>query len=114
MENSYIAFRGFVIVKYAGICRVVLISLISSLLIQGAIAVAPPGAPTLVIPSPTGDAGTVHTNVPALQDITDPVLLNIPLWVLILGILLIAGAAGGLLFLRRPAEYVPRTKRLQK
>lgn len=100
--------------KYFRICHIFLVSLIFSLLVQGAIAVAPPGAPTLVIPSPSGNAGIGHTNAPALPDVPDPVMPNIPLWVLILGIVLIAGAAAGLLLLRRPAEYVPRSKRLQK
>ncbi|MCU0631844.1 MAG: hypothetical protein MUC66_02575 [Methanolinea sp.] len=90
-----------------------LIVLISSLFVQGALAVAPDDAPILVNTPPSGDippstTGTANTPVHGVA-----FSLPLPIWT-ILGIVLIATAAAGFLLLQRPKVYEPRSKRLQK
>lgn len=84
------------------------------IVVQGALAVAPPDAPPLVIEPPSGDYGVRETSTSAASPLDVAVLPEFPVWMAVLGIVLIATGAGGCYFLRRPRTYEPRSKRLQK
>lgn len=94
--------------------RIFFAILITWIMVQGVIAVAPRDAPPLVIEPPSGNIGVMETRTTVASSLTVPVLPEFPLWMAFLGIVLIATAAGGLYLVRRPKTYVPRSKRLQK
>lgn len=83
------------------------------IMVQGALAVAPPDAPPIVIEPPSGDTGVIEATS-AASPLEVPVLPEFPVWMAVLGAVLIAAGAGGCYLLRCPKTYVPRSKRLQK
>lgn len=83
-------------------------------MVQGALAVAPPDSPPLVIEPPSGDTRVMETSTTAASPLEVPVLPEFPVWMTVLGAGLIGAGAGGYYLLRRPKTYVPRSKRLQK
>jgi len=80
----------------------------------GAVAVAPEDAPGLVIVPPSGDTEGGEKIAPSPSPHAEGPLPLFPVWMTILGTLFVAIAIGGFLLLRRPKEYEPRAKRLQK
>lgn len=98
----------------ASITRLFLFFILTGILVQGGCALAPADAPALVNPPPSGETERFLQSTPAASAMAVPALPTFPLWMTALGVLLIAGAAGGFILLRRPREYVPRSRRLQK
>ncbi len=84
------------------------------LLSLGAAAVAPEDAPALVNEPPSTDSGSAEKIAPPPTSHAGEPLASFPVWMTVLGILFVAIAVGGILLLRRPKEYQPRAKRLQK
>jgi len=87
--------------------------LISGLFVQGALAVAPDDAPTLVNPPPSADRAPSITGIAVTPIQGENFSLPLPVWTII-GIVLIAMAAAGFFLLRRPKAYEPRSIRLRK
>jgi hypothetical protein len=80
---------------------------------QGVSAVAPEGAPPLVIPPrSTDDAPSVSESL-SQSPSGSPAPVPFSVWTLI-GIVLVIVGVSGCLLLRRKAEYMPKSKRLQK
>lgn len=81
--------------------------------VQGVSAVAPEGAPPLMISPPsTDDAPSVSESLSQSPSVS-AAPVPFPVWTLV-GIILIIVGVSGCLLLRRKAEYTPKSKRLQK
>jgi len=91
----------------------ILFMLAIALSIQAVSAVAPEGGPTLVIPSPATNAAPSASETVPSSPSGLAASLPFPVWTLV-GVALIIIAAAGFLLLRRPAKYLPKSKRLQK
>lgn len=81
--------------------------------VAGVSAVVPPGAPDIVEPQPTQTPFTQPAPVHGYSVVGDSFSVPLPAWTVI-GLVMIGAVVVAFFLLRRPDEYVPRSKRLRK
>jgi len=81
--------------------------------VAGVSAVVPPGAPDIVEPQPTQTPFTQPAPAHGYSVVGDSFSVPLPAWTVI-GLVMIGAVVVAFFLLRRPDEYVPRSKRLRK
>ncbi|MDH7510797.1 MAG: hypothetical protein QHH04_07120 [Methanolinea sp.] len=81
--------------------------------IVGVSAVVPPGAPDIAEPSPTQVSFTQPAPAPGFSVTGDSFSVPFFAW-MVIGMVMIGAVVVAFFLLRRPDEYVPRSRRLRK